>query len=167
VCRFPVVYASASINKTLRYNRFIMKNAAKFFGSMVYVLRFGFLLAAVCYSATTLAAGGGGISSPYLDIKPAFVVNLSDKDSDIRYLQVAVTLKLADESTADLVNKHMPMIRHRLVLLFSSLSFSAISTSQGKIKLTADVLHEIQGGLKKMTGKELVEEVYLPKLVGQ
>lgn len=145
-----------------------MKKIVMLYGALQFTSRFAFMLVLLAYSSYSIAGGGGGSGpTPYLDIKPPFVVNLSDKDSDIRYLQVAVTLKLADETTGDIVNKHMPMIRHRLVLLFSSLSFSDISTSQGKIKLTADVLHEIQEGLKKMTGKELVEEVYLPKLVGQ
>ncbi len=113
------------------------------------------------------AGGGGGSTSPYLEMRPAFVVNLSDRDSDVRYLQVEVTLKLADVNDSATVQKHMPMIRHRLVLLFSSLSFSEISSSQGKVKLTAEVLKEVQEGLKKMTGKEIIEAVYLPKIVGQ
>jgi flagellar FliL protein len=113
------------------------------------------------------AGGGGGSASPYLEIKPAFVVNLSDKSSDVRYLQVEVTLKLADVNDTESVQKHMPMIRHRLVLLLSSLSFSEISSSQGKVKLTAEVLKEIQQGLKEKTGKEIIEAVYLPKIVGQ
>lgn len=145
-----------------------MKKTQRCYGATQWISRFAFMLLMLAQATVSMAAGGGGGgSTPYLDIKPPFVVNLSDKNSDIRYLQVAVTLKLADETTGDIVNKHMPMIRHRLVLLFSSLSFADISSSQGKIKLTADVLHEIQEGLKKMTGKELVEEVYLPKLVGQ
>jgi flagellar FliL protein len=137
-------------------------------GLYTSVLRIAYMLVmmTLCVNAHA-AGGGGGSSSPYLEIKPAFVVNLADKSSDVRYLQVEVTLKLADVNDAETVQKHMPMIRHRLVLLFSSLSFSEISSSQGKVKLTAEVLKEIKEGLKKMTGKEIIEAVYLPKIVGQ
>jgi flagellar FliL protein len=124
------------------------------------------VMMALCVNAHAAGSGGGSVS-PYLNLKPAFVVNLAGKSSDVRYLQVEVTLKLADVNDTATVQKHMPMIRHRLVLLFSSLSFSEISSSQGKVKLTAEVLKEVKEGLKKMTGKEIIEAVYLPKIVGQ
>ncbi len=149
--------------------RFRMNKMTICFSSLFSnVLRSSFVFLLLAMGANAYAAGGGGgSSSPYLEIKPAFVVNLADKSNDVRYLQVEVTLKIADVNDAPKVQKHMPMIRHRLVLLFSSLSFSEISSSQGKVKLTAEVLKEIREGLKKMTGKELIEAVYLPKIVGQ
>ena len=136
------------------------------FRAIVYAL-YGMVVPALLGLSPLVFAAGGGGASPYVEIKPAFVVNLSDKNNGMRYLQVEVTLKIADPTDAELVNKHMPVIRHRLVLLLSSLSFKDISSSQGKVKLTAEVLREVNEGLKEKTGKEIVESVYLPRIVGQ
>jgi len=142
--------------------------------SMASYIRADFFKTIICLLSLILpqssfagGGGGGGGSSPYIDLNPAFVVNLTDNDSGIRYLQIAVSVKLQNESYADRVKKHMPMIRHNLVLLFSGLNYDEIKSQDGKLLLTNEVLKVTQEKLKKVTGKALVEEVYLTKIVGQ
>lgn len=130
------------------------------------------IMAAIILSAPAKAAGGGGSSSDpegvsYMDIKPAFVVNIDDPESNIRYLQVSVSLKMNKGKYEEKIKKHLPMIKHHLVLLFSSLTFSEIRSTEGKIRLAERALKEVQKILKKRTGKKLVSAVYLPSIVGQ
>ncbi|MCK4950320.1 MAG: flagellar basal body-associated FliL family protein, partial [Gammaproteobacteria bacterium] len=67
----------------------------------------------------------------YLDLAPAFVVNL-ESDSDVRYLQVEVTTMAHSAEDVELIKLHMPVIRHHLMLLFSSQEFSELRTTEGK-----------------------------------
>lgn len=108
-----------------------------------------------------------GANVAYLDLTPPFVVNLDSQESDVRYLQVAVSVMVKKEADLEIVKKHMPMIRHNLVLLFSSLDFAEVRTTEGKIKLTERALKVIQDAMKKVVGAPVVEAVFLPSIVGQ
>jgi flagellar FliL protein len=110
---------------------------------------------------------GKSDTTAYFDMTPPFVVNLNNQESDIRYLQVAVSLQLKKETDVEIIKKHLPVIRHNLVLLFSSLDFAEVRTTEGKVKLSERALKVKQDALKKATGKTVVEAVYLPSIVGQ
>lgn len=102
----------------------------------------------------------------YLDLDPAFVVNLDD-DSGVRFLQVAVSVMAYSQEALDKVQANMPLIRHHLVLLFSSQKFADIKTRDGKVALQEKALATVRNALKEVTGEALVEGLYLPSIVGQ
>lgn len=102
----------------------------------------------------------------YLDLDPPFVVNLND-DSNVRFLQVSVSVMAYSEENLETVKLHMPVIRHNLVLLFSSQRFSDIQTLEGKEKLQQAALETVRKALEEAAGDPLVEAVYLPSIVGQ
>ncbi len=102
----------------------------------------------------------------YLNLNPPFVVNLND-DSGVRFLQVKVSVMAYSEDALDKVELHMPMIRHYLVLLFSSQAFSELKTREGKEKLQKEALETVRRVLTEVTGEPLVEQVFLPSIVGQ
>ena len=107
-----------------------------------------------------------GKSPLYMDLEPAFVVNLND-DSGVRFLQVAVSVMSYSQESLDKVQANMPLIRHHLVLLFSSQQFSDIKTRDGKVALQEKALATVRNALKEVTGDPLVEAIYLPSIVGQ
>jgi flagellar FliL protein len=102
----------------------------------------------------------------YLNLDPPFVVNLND-DSNVRFLQVQVSVMAYSEEALETVKLHMPVIRNDLVLLFSSQKFSDIRTPEGKKKLQKEALDTVRSSLEKAAGKPLVEALYLPSIVGQ
>lgn len=102
----------------------------------------------------------------YLSLDPPFVVNLND-DSGVRFLQVQVSVMTYSQEALDKVELHMPMVRHYLVLLFSSQSFSELKTREGKEKLQKAALETVRQALTEATGQPLVEQVFLPSIVGQ
>lgn len=102
----------------------------------------------------------------YLDLDPAFVVNLND-DSGVRFLQVAVSVMAYSQEALDKVQANMPLVRHNLVLLFSSQKFEDIKTRDGKVALQEKALSTVRNALKEVTGEPLVEGLYLPSIVGQ
>jgi len=106
-------------------------------------------------------------STAYMNLSPAFVVNLDGKESDIRYLQISVSVQVGKDSDLEIVKKHTPVLRHNLNLLFSSLDFNEISSREGKEKLAKESLGVIQKALKKSTGKNIVQAVFFNSIVGQ
>jgi len=109
----------------------------------------------------------GTSDTAYMDLNPAFVVNLDGTESDIRYLQVSVSVMVAKEADLETVKKHMPVLRHNLNLLFSSLDFNEIRSREGKGKLTDEALKVIRDALQKSTGSPVVQAVFFNSIVGQ
>ncbi len=104
--------------------------------------------------------------SVFLDLDPAFVVNFEDQGV-VRFLQITVTVGAHDPLVLDAVKANMPIIRNNLVMLFSSLDLASITSREGKEKLRANALLEVQKVLKEQTGDPGVDSIYFTSFVMQ
>src|SRR5687768_3511236 len=48
-----------------------------------------------------------------------FTVNLLPQDSSPEFVQAGLTLKLEDQATLDLIKERMPLVRDRILMVFS------------------------------------------------
>ncbi len=74
------------------------------------------------------------------------VVNLSDTGGD-RFVQIGITLELADEKTATTVKQYLPSIRNGILMLVSQRTAEELLERDGKERLAADVLNEVSAPL--------------------
>lgn len=81
--------------------------------------------------------------APIFTVLEPFTVNLQPETGE-QFLQVAMTLQVADQSQVDLIKLYMPMVRGRLVVLLSSKKGSEISTAEGKKKLADEIIAQIR-----------------------
>ena len=102
----------------------------------------------------------------YLDLTPAFVVNLADEDA-MRFLQVEVQLMTRDPKVIDAAKDHMPRIRNALMLLFSQQHTHDIATRAAKEALEKQALDEVQKALQEENAAAGVEAVYFTSFVMQ
>ncbi len=103
----------------------------------------------------------------FMDMTPAFVVNLNDTESDVKFLRVSVSLMSYSKEDIDKVREYTPLIKNQLVLLFSEQKFDELRTKVGKEKLQAEALLTVQQALEEMTGSELIDALYITSIVGQ
>ncbi len=71
-----------------------------------------------------------------------FVVNLQLEENP-QYLQVGLTLKVADAPAVDAVKLHMPEVRDAILLLLAGQKASTLLTLDGKRKLALDILKSV------------------------
>ena len=102
----------------------------------------------------------------YEELAPAFVVNFNHKGR-ARYMQVSVALMARDQAALDALKVHMPVLRNRLVMLFSSQDFEALITPVGKEMLRQQATASVQELAQKETGQLAVEQVLFTNLVLQ
>ena len=102
----------------------------------------------------------------YIPLDPPFVVNFS-ADTDIRFLQITIEVGTRDPGAVESIKEQRPAIRNSLVMLFSSQDPYVLNTREGKEKLRADTLSEIQKVMKGETGSASVENVYFTSFVMQ
>ena len=76
-----------------------------------------------------------------------FTVNLIPETGD-QYLQVIISLEIADATVEPLLKGQMPKIRNNIMLLLSSQKASQLQPKEGKEKLAADLLSEINAILE-------------------
>ncbi|RGE43214.1 flagellar basal body protein FliL [Comamonas testosteroni] len=90
------------------------------------------------------------------------VANLADPGGD-RFVQLGITLELADEKTASTVKQYLPSIRSGILMLVSQRTADELLAREGKEKLAADILAEVSaplgyGNAKKRTRDDDAEE---------
>jgi len=104
----------------------------------------------------------------YRDFKPVFVVNLaSDGKRKGRMLQIGVQALMHSQELVDFLKHNDPMIRHHFLKLFGSRKASDIATLEGKEKLQADLLVELQRIIDEQGGPGIVEAVFFTSFVMQ
>lgn len=93
------------------------------------------------------ASGGAGPGAqqseparpPVFMALETFTVNLQAEDVQ-QFLQVNMTLQVANDTQIDLLKLHMPHVRNRLLLLLSNKKPSEILSADGKKKLSAEII---------------------------
>lgn len=87
-------------------------------------------------------AGPAKDAPPVFFALDTFTVNLVPEFGD-QYLQVDITLKVAESKTIDSIKMRMPEVRNRVLLLLSSKRASELTTVPGKNALAEGVRAEI------------------------
>jgi len=119
-------------------------------------------------SAGKSAAGTAQVEPPklYFKLEPSLVVNVDEGDV-VRFLQVDAQIQFTDPLAQGIIEKHLPAIRHALVMLLSGQSVTDIKTSQGKEKLRESTLKQLQLVMKETTGEPVIDAVYFTGFVIQ
>ena len=102
----------------------------------------------------------------FVTLEP-FTVNLQHDDASPQYLQVGLSLKLADAALTDAVKLHMPEIRNRVLLLLSSKKAGDISTLEGKQLLSSELMREIGQPLAESAPAQGIDSVLFTSFVIQ
>lgn len=82
----------------------------------------------------------------FVSLGENFTVNLQREEGD-QYLQAGVTLKILQPELEDKIKKAMPEIKSKLLFLLSSKLPSELQTADGKKKLVAEIIAEVDGAL--------------------
>lgn len=102
----------------------------------------------------------------YEPLAPAFVVNFNQNGRQ-RYMQVSVALMARDKGEMDALKVHMPVLRNKLVMLFSGQNFDNLVTAVGKEMLRQQATATVQELAKQETGKVVIEQVLFTNFVLQ
>jgi flagellar FliL protein len=102
----------------------------------------------------------------YYKFDPPFVANIQGETGS-RFLQLTIEAMTYDQNVTTEIDQNMPVIRNNILLLLSDVTYEKVSTLEGKQKLRADILKEIQKVLQDKIGKPGIEEIYLTSIVMQ
>lgn len=102
----------------------------------------------------------------YFDFKPPFIVNFQMNGRQ-RYVQISLSIMTRQGAVVDALQKHMPLIRNNLLMVFSSQDFEMLRSPEGKETLRQMALEELQKILNEQIGEPGVEQVLFTNFVMQ
>lgn len=102
----------------------------------------------------------------YLEIRPPFVVTLTD-ESDSYFLQVETAILAYSQENFDALEKNQPAIKSVLVDLYSEQDVNYVKTKEGRDALRAQALTQVKEVMLNAYGQEAAEEIYFTKYVIQ
>jgi flagellar FliL protein len=102
----------------------------------------------------------------YVDLKPPFTVNLDPQDL-VGFLQISVQVLTYNEDVATELEKHKPLIRNNLVLLFGKQKSVELRKPEGKETLQKLALETVQQVINQYGSGGEVDNVFFTSFVMQ
>lgn len=109
-------------------------------------------------------AEAGPQEAPVYLALDTFTVNLQDGD---QYMQVDITLQVADEDQVNAIKLHMPLVRNRLLALLSSKHAEELVTPADKKKLAQEILAQVKQPFSPEATPQRVKDVLFTSFVIQ
>lgn len=106
-----------------------------------------------------------GPASPYVELKPAFIANFGQGEK-MRYLKADVVVRV-EPAGAEAIARHMPLIRDRLVMLFSRQTEEELSSQEGMELLRQNALAAVQQVIEEEEGSQQVTDLLFNSFVIQ
>jgi flagellar FliL protein len=102
----------------------------------------------------------------YVDLKPPFTVNLAPEDP-VGFLQISMQVLTFNEDVADELEKHKPLIRNNLLILFGKQTSAELRIPEGKEQLQKSALETVQTVINKHGSGGEVDNVFFTSFVMQ
>lgn len=102
----------------------------------------------------------------YVDLKPAFTVNLAPEDP-VGFLQISMQVLTFNDDVADDLEKHKPLIRNNLNVLFGQQKSAELRASEGKQRLQKSALETVQSVIDEHGSGGQVDNVFFTSFVMQ
>ncbi|MCK4841702.1 MAG: flagellar basal body-associated FliL family protein [Methylococcales bacterium] len=93
----------------------------------------------------------------YLEMSPKFTVNL---DKPKKYLQISVQLMIEGSEHVDTIKKHLPALRHELIMLYSGQEVAKLQTMQQREALRQETKKVMTKALEKYANSDGFRDVF-------
>ena len=101
----------------------------------------------------------------YQPLNPPMVVNFANDPSG--FMQVAVQVMARSKQAIEVVKANEPAVRNALIMLYAGKTREDVLSREGKEKLRAETLAEVQTVLAPYAGDTTVEDVYFTSIIAQ
>lgn len=98
----------------------------------------------------------------YVDMAPKFTVNLAEPK---KYLLVNVQLLVEGADAVERVKKHLPMLRHELIMMMSGMHSADLQTMEQREALRAKAKELIAAALAKAKNSDGFRDVFFSEFL--
>jgi len=148
---------------------------------MIFIIVGALLLIGGSIGGTLLIVGGGDDTAEaeveeevvvdrddpsYIELKPAFTVNLAPEDP-VGFLQISMQVLTFNDDVAKDLEKHKPLIRNNLLVLFGAQKSAELRAAEGKEKLQESALEAVQTVINEQGSGGEVDNLFFTSFVMQ
>lgn len=98
----------------------------------------------------------------YLEMTPKFTVNLDEPN---KFLVVNVQLMVEGETYVEKINKHLPALRHELIMLYSGRPAAELQTMEQREALRTETKKVIIKALEKHSNSDGFRDVFFTEFL--
>ncbi len=102
----------------------------------------------------------------YYPLKPPIIVTYNARGRQ-RYVQAEVSLMFRDQNLIPVIEMHMPMIRHELMMIIGGQVYEELQTAEGKELTRLQCLEKMRELLEREIGDPGIEQVLFVGFVMQ
>jgi len=99
--------------------------------------------------------------------KKPMVLNLATDGRRLTFLQVKADVLVEDDDTKEIVEKHIPAIRHKLIVLLSEQKAIDMKTPTKREQIRIQATQQIRDMIEGMTGNKGINEVLFSNFLVQ
>lgn len=103
----------------------------------------------------------------YVSLGDPMVLNLSTSTRKLTFLQLKADVLVKDDDAKEIVEAHIPAIRHQLIVLLSEQSAKDMKTPVKREKIRLQATQEIRDMLEKMADNKDIDEVLFSSFLVQ
>jgi flagellar FliL protein len=103
----------------------------------------------------------------YQSLLPPLVINIQDANGEPHFMQLSMEAMSRDQDVINVIRENTAVIRNNLILLYGNAKYESVNTREGKEKLLAEGLAEIQAIIQPQVKSGKVEALYFTALVVQ
>jgi len=105
---------------------------------------------------------GSGPVIEYLEMTPKFTVNLSEPR---KYLMINVQLLVEGAEAVAKIKKHMPALRHELIMLYTGRASDQLQTMEQREALRQETVITIRKALEKLENSDGFRDVFFTEIL--
>lgn len=105
---------------------------------------------------------GSGPVIEYLEMTPKFTVNLSEPR---KYLMINVQLLVEGAEAVAKIKKHMPALRHELIMLYTGRVSDQLQTMEQREALRQETVITIRKALEKLENSDGFRDVFFTEIL--
>jgi flagellar FliL protein len=98
-------------------------------------------------------------NSGYISLGDTMVLNLSSEKKRLSFLQLQANVLIKDESAKDIIETHIPAIRHQLILTLSEQNADDLKSPVKREQIRQQVTAEVKQLMETLADNHDVEEV--------
>ncbi|MFT7689132.1 MAG: flagellar FliL protein [Candidatus Azotimanducaceae bacterium] len=131
-------------------------------------LLFKWVLIALLIFSPGAMAEGDPKAAVYVKLTKGMVVNYGQPSlSRLKYMKIAVQVRLTNVVEAESIEHHMPALLDSLITLFSACEESLVDTSGGREEIRKMALDAVQRVVKKEEGKPIIQDLLFGSFIVQ
>lgn len=124
------------------------------------------LLAALTFSPFVNAADEAGKPTYiYFGLEPDIITNYITSNNKIGFINVAIKLMTVGDSGLDIIEKHQPLIRDKIISILGQQPPQRLRSLKGREEVRMAIQNEVNKLLKKESGKEAIEQLLFTKFL--